>query len=93
MTTDDFTTAAREESERMWPGVGRGQSRADLDRAMRGGFQVGAEWARDHLAAQEPTDAEVEAAAVVIWESYDLLDRAAIRDALTAARAVGRDAR
>lgn len=35
---------ARAEAERRWPGIGRGAERAALDRAMRGGFEVGAEW-------------------------------------------------
>lgn len=48
------------------------------------------EWAGAWPTAQEPTDAEIDAAAAVIWESYDLLDRAAIRDALAAARAARR---
>src|SRR5699024_9800879 len=52
MTTDPFTEAARAEAE-----VQCGNS-FDLEH-----FMAGAEWARDHLAAQEPTDAEVEAAA------------------------------
>src|SRR5699024_9170089 len=52
MTTDPFTDAARAEAE-----VQCGNS-FDLEH-----FMAGAEWARDHLAAQEPTDAEVEAAA------------------------------
>ena len=47
MTTDPFTDAARAEAE-----VQCGNS-FDLEH-----FMAGAEWARDHLAAQEPTDAE-----------------------------------
>src|SRR5699024_1961164 len=56
MTTDPFTEAARAEAE-----VQCGNS-FDLEH-----FMAGAEWARDHLAAQEPTDAEVEAAARSLW--------------------------
>ena len=58
MTPDTFTEAARAEANRYWletlqdETVGIG----DLGEHM-------AEWARTHLAAQEPTDAEVEAAA------------------------------
>ena len=65
MTTDPFTDAARAEAERRWsrdllgddalPGPARMNRRI--------GFDLGAQWARTHLAAQEPTDAEVEAAA------------------------------
>ena len=47
MTTDPFTDAARAEAE-----VQCGNS-FDLEH-----FMAGAEWARDHLAAQEPTDDE-----------------------------------
>ena len=53
MTTDPFTTAARAEAE-SWIGM-------DLDD--HDNFVSGAVWARDHLDAQEPTDAEIEAAA------------------------------
>ena len=47
MTTDNFTRAARAEAE-SWIGM-------DLDD--HDNFVSGAEWARAHLAAQEPTDA------------------------------------
>lgn len=57
MTTDAFTTAARAAAERDW---------GTTVRAQRPAFIAGAEWARDHLAEQEPTDAEVEAAQGVI---------------------------
>lgn len=53
MNTNDFTKAARAEAE-SWIGM----NPDDHDN-----FVSGAEWARTHLAAQEPTDAEVEAAA------------------------------
>lgn len=90
MTTDPFTTAAQKSAERAHPGHRSalpGDSVLDLVDTHVAGWEA----ARDHLAAQQPTDAEVDAAAVVIWESYDLLDRAAIRDALSAARAARRD--
>ena len=48
MTTDPFADAARAEAE-SWIGM-------DLDD--HDNFVSGAEWARDHLTAQEPTDAE-----------------------------------
>ena len=96
MTTDPFTDAARAEAWRRHPDpvdVETGEPVDDwgFEEQGRRDFQAGAEWARTRLAAQEPTAAEVRAAAVVIWESYDLLDRAAIRDALSAARAARRD--
>lgn len=55
---------------------------------------------RDHLREQEPTDAEVEAAAHALHEDmggmpdeFEHMHIEAARAALTAARAVGRDAR
>ena len=51
MTIDPFTTAARAEAQRAYQDTG--MPRYDLAVHM-------AEWARDHIAAQEPTDAEVE---------------------------------
>ena len=59
MNNDPFTAAARAEAERDHP---------DDDYEGSGGaercaFMAGAVWARTHLAAQEPTDAETEAAA------------------------------
>ena len=73
---EDFTTAARAKAER-----------ADgMDQWDRDCFLSGAEWARTHLAAQEPTDAEVEAAKAVL-DAHEYADEPqAIRDALTAAR-------
>ena len=53
MSNDNFTEAAQAEAE-SWIGM-------DLDD--HDNFVSGAVWARDHLAAQEPTHAEVEAAA------------------------------
>lgn len=61
MTTDPFTEAARAEAERWWPGIA-GPTILALGAHM-------AEWARAHLAAQEPTDEEVEAAAEAILEA------------------------
>ena len=104
MTTDPFTEAARAEAEKRWsrdllddrplPGPARMNRRI--------GFDLGAQWARTDLAAQEPTDAEVEAAARAIHintirEFDDLggLDQHALRTrarkALSAARAARRD--
>ena len=60
MTTDNFTEAARAEAERRYSRIVRRNKTADewLDEGRASGFASGAEWARDHLAAQEPTDAE-----------------------------------
>lgn len=65
--TDAFTTAARAEAERRNPPIDRYPDdftypRAVLREHKRGEFEAAAVWARDHLAAQEPTDAEKEAA-------------------------------
>lgn len=56
-TTDPFTEAeladyARAEAETRWPQRRTGHYVQQL------AFVAGAEWARDHLAVQEPTDAE-----------------------------------
>ena len=62
MTTDNFTEAARAEAERRNPSnAPKGLTRAS-NAISRRDFRDGAEWARAHLAAQEPTDAEVLAA-------------------------------
>ena len=60
MTTDAFTTAARTE------GVDRYSSPGVAQYASVARFSAGALWARDYLAAEEVTDAEVEAAARAI---------------------------
>ena len=58
----DFTKAANIEAWSRYPkSDGGGQG-------VRLGFKAGAEWAHDHLAAQEPTDAEVEAAAKAMFD-------------------------
>ena len=53
---DNFTEAAREEFYRVWHSPIHDHSQIGMAIHM-------AEWARDHLAAQEPTEEEVEAAA------------------------------
>ena len=59
MTTDNFTEAARAYAEQA--------CYQDENRPIaEAGFRAGWKAARTHLAAQEPTDAEVEAAAVAI---------------------------
>lgn len=60
MTPDDFTEAARAEAERRHVPLDR--PTAVTERCAVQGFQDGAEWARDRLTTQEPTDEEVEAA-------------------------------
>ena len=57
MTTDNFTEAARAEAEdyARTPRMNVGTVRDRITEA----HQAGAEWARTHLAQQEPTDAEV----------------------------------
>lgn len=67
-TTDPFTEAARAEAWRRHPDpvdIETGEPVDDwgFEEQSRRDFQVGAEWGRDYYAAQEPTDAEVEAAA------------------------------
>ena len=71
MTTDPFTTADDQWDESPHhladhcehAGVGKACRRC------RRKFDAAAQWARAHLAAQEPTDAEVEAAEVE-WEHH-----------------------
>ena len=105
MTTDPFTDAARAEAERQFPAplysTAWSQSEVQIKRAL---WESGAEWARTHLAAQEPTRDEVEAVAEVIWArssgksrwgSVNAERRAVYLDmaraALSAARGVRRD--
>ena len=56
MTTDDFAEAALAEAREQCGNSYDGDN-----------FLAGAYWARDHLAAQEPTDAEVEAATLELY--------------------------
>lgn len=60
MTDDDFTRAAEDAAEEQWTREHTpGHPLSGPERMNRRiGFTAGAEWARDHLAAQEPTDAE-----------------------------------
>ncbi|MFI8778245.1 hypothetical protein ACIGH6_14330 [Brachybacterium paraconglomeratum] len=99
-TTNPFTEAARAEAERRWPRAqtdGRPLSaHARMNRRI--GFEIGALWA----AAQEPTDAEVEAAATAGLDAVSPTWRATMsrpaeddleftRAALIRARAARRD--
>lgn len=103
MTEDDFTQAARAEAEERIQFV-PGRAGSAIGSLSRRVFMDGAEWARDHLATQEPTDTEVEAAAVALavegddlgeWDSLSTYAQATyLRDAraaLSAARATRRD--
>ena len=60
---DNFTEAARAEGQARIAAMLEAAGASDDIRAwFPAGFEKGAEWARAHLAAQEPTDAEVIAA-------------------------------
>ena len=98
-TTDPFAEAARAEAERY---AYDNAPTLNTTKLTARAFLHGAEWARTYLAEQEPTDAEVEAAARAIHintirEFDDLggLDQHALRTrarkALSAARAARRD--
>ena len=107
MTADNFTDAARAEAERRYNRIVRRNKTADewLDEGRASGFTSGAEWARTHLAAQEPSDAEVEAAdrgrvehnirrplTDAEWAGMrSATEHEAMRAALSAARATRRD--
>ena len=93
MTADNFTDAARAEAERRFDFLSDASC-----------FEQGAEWARTHLTAQEPTGAEVLAAlnaqGVAVYPKMHpapSLDYwgdkpvEAMRAALSAARAARRD--
>ena len=61
---DNFTEAARAEGQARIAAMLEAAGASDDIRAwFPAGFEKGAEWARTHLAAQEPTDAEIETAA------------------------------
>ena len=71
MTNDNFTEAAHESAASKYQGDWDPFEGAPVDdwgvaEAERQAYVAGAEWARTHLAAQEPTDAVCEAAAVAI---------------------------
>lgn len=59
MTADDFETAARTEAERRYVITPDYWGPTTSERVRI--FWDGSAWARDHLATQEPTDAEVQA--------------------------------
>ena len=80
MTTDPFTEAARAEAERRFDFLSDASC-----------FEQGAEWARTHLAAQEPTTAEVEAFQDCLYErTLTWVPGVEVRAAMSAARAARR---
>lgn len=101
MTTDPFTEAARAEAERRFRFADGYESGVH----QRRGFVAGAAWARDHAAAQEPDEEEVQAAAIGCvkflfltaperpWEDSEVVEQwePMARIALRSARAVRRD--
>lgn len=98
MLTNDFTEAARAEAERHVPAfTSNDYTPNGLTAVARLAHVEGWKAARDYLAAQEPTDAEVRAAAFAVMEldgdrgldgfTYSHIARAA----LVAARAARRD--
>ena len=102
MTTDPFTEAAQDEAVKRWPHLPHRPETHVLNVGKRVGFDLGASWARTHLAAQEPTDAEVEAAATAGLDAVSPTWRASMsrpmdddlafsRAALIHARAARRD--
>ena len=68
MTTTSFTEAARAEAERRHPapeietGAQLGYTQTEIREVVRRTFTNAAEWARTHIVAQAPTDAEKDAA-------------------------------
>ena len=67
MTTHNFTEAARAEAEQRNPSnAPNGLTRAS-NAISRRDFRDGAEWARAHLAQQEPTDALIRKAQADAW--------------------------
>ena len=96
MTTDAFTEAAFESAASKYQGDWDSFEQEPVDdyglsESERRAHIAGWEAARAHLAAQEPTDAEVEAAKAVL-DSVEYADEPqSIRAALRAARAARRD--
>ena len=100
MTTDPFTEAARTEATSRARRVTPGDTAADWSERMlmMEQFRQGAEWARTHLAAQEPTDAPLTDAE---WREFQSIPEQGyshrawvdqkIAERLSAARAARRD--
>ena len=101
MTTDPFTEAARAEAGRRFPLPDRKKRHDGTPEGVgQEGFEQGAEWARTHLAAQKPSDAEciavLNAVTTPLGEKpkYTVWFPAAIqrcREAMMSARAARRD--
>jgi len=107
-TTDPFTTAARAEGHRRAARAHLGGNSATTD-AQRAAyawesrlFEQAAEWARAYLAAREPDEAEVQAAAEAIadaaegieeWDSLTPSEQRAYRCEARAALSAARRAR
>ena len=90
---DNFTEAARAEGQARIVAMLEAAGASDDIRAwFPAGFEKGAEWARTRLAAQEPTDDEVEAAQKCLYErTLTWVPTVEVRAALSAARATRRD--
>lgn len=97
MTTDPFTEAAVDAAEDARKRALDGPPNGAYDGHFLLGFRMGADWARVHLEAQEPSDAEVRAAAFAVMSldadrGLDGFTYSAIAlAALSAARAARRD--
>ena len=94
-TTDPFITAAHEESQIRYHRVTGTSFGAAIP-----AFKAGAEWARTHLAAQEPTDAECIAVLNAVTAAFGERPRSTewasfaiqrCREAMVSARAARRD--
>ena len=99
-TIDPFAEAVEDRADELWPYATAGIPLSPAKRMdRRTGFRLGARWAHDYLAAQEPTDAECVAVLDVKYggpvgphdEPYDAEEMAEARAALSAARAALRD--
>ena len=95
--TDDFTTAACESAASKYRGDWDAFQREPVDdwgysEAERRAHIAGWKAARDHLAAQEPTDAECLAVQKCLYErTLTWVPTVEVRAALSAARAARRD--
>ena len=82
MTTDPFTQAARAEAVRWWQ-----TPDAATENVIERLGQHMAEWARDYLAEQKPTDVEVGAVQKCLYErTLTWVPTVEVRAALSAAR-------
>ena len=80
------------EAARRWPLHWDLDTHSRIGTAPRVAFVSGAEWARTHLAAQEPTDGEVWAVQKYLYDrTLTWVPTTEVRAALSAARAARRD--